>query len=105
MLYGSIQRLLALPSETRLFVCHDYGTTAQGDARRSRFVTTVEEQRSANIHVGQHACQAEFVKVRTTRDATLSPPRWAGVSIPANLACMELNGIDGLMETREQAHH
>lgn len=71
MLYGSIRRILALPDETRIFVGHDYLP-----AGRQVFAweTTVAEQRACNIHVHDGVSQAEFVALRTARDATLAAP-------------------------------
>ncbi len=86
-LYSSIQRILDLPESTRIYVCHDYG----GDGRRYRFVTTVEEERQSNIHVGAKKCVDEFVRKRTERDRTLAAPRWSAFSIPANLRCAQLD--------------
>lgn len=68
-LYRSVRRLLALPPETRLFVCHDY---PQG--REARWETTVAEQRAANIHVHDGVGEDEFVAMRQARDATLGAP-------------------------------
>jgi len=68
-LYRSMRRLLALPPETRLFVCHDY---PQG--REARWQTTVAEQREANIHVRDGVSEAAFVSLRQARDATLGAP-------------------------------
>ncbi len=104
-LYASIQKILSLPGQTRLYVCHDYGRTVDGGCRRNRFVTTVAEEQQQNIHVGRHACVEEFVRLRTARDATLKAPRWSAVSIPANLACMAPAAIDGLLtESRHGSH-
>ncbi|QUJ78314.1 MBL fold metallo-hydrolase [Sulfitobacter albidus] len=75
-LYDSIQRVLSLPDDVRLFVCHDYGPNGRAIA----WETTVGEQRAANIHVGQGASREAFVKMRTERDAQLSMP---GLIIPA----------------------
>ena len=83
VLYRSINRILSLPPETRLFMCHDYG----GDGRRHRFVTTVAEERSSNIHVATGCCEQKFVAMRRARDATLAAPKWAEFSIPFNLHC------------------
>lgn len=68
-LYRSVRRLLALPLQTRLFVCHDY---PQG--REARWETTVAEQRAANIHVHDGVGEDEFVAMRQARDATLGAP-------------------------------
>ncbi len=92
-LYGSIQKLLALPDETRLYVCHDYG----GEGRRHRFVTTVGEEKAQNVHVGAAVPLEDFVTMRITRDAKLDEPRWSAIAIPANLRCMSLSGIQTLM--------
>ena len=68
-LYASIQRILSLPDETRVFVGHDYLC-----AGRSEFCweTTVAEQRARNVHVGAGCCEADFVALREARDATLA---------------------------------
>ncbi len=100
-LYKSIQRLLSLPDETHLYVCHDYG----GDGRRHRFVTTVAEEKAQNIHVGGHACVDTFVELRVTRDKTLAPPRWQDVAIPANLSCMNLGGVQSLLAQDAPSNH
>lgn len=69
-LYRSIQRLLALPGETRVHVCHDYPPPT----RAAAWVSTVGQQRSSNIHVRDGITQAEFVQMRNARDASLSMP-------------------------------
>ncbi|MET1115486.1 MAG: MBL fold metallo-hydrolase [Comamonas sp.] len=69
-LYRSIQRLLALPGDTRVHVCHDYPPPA----RAAAWVSTVQQQRSSNIHVRDGITQTQFVQMRTARDATLSMP-------------------------------
>ncbi len=69
-LYDSIQRVLALPDDMRLFMCHDYGP----DGREIRWETTVHEERAHNIHVGGGKTREEFVRFRTERDATLKVP-------------------------------
>jgi len=75
-LYDSIQRVLALPDATRLFMCHDYGP----NGREIRWQTTVAEERAHNIHVGDGATREQFVRLRTERDATLKMP---GLIIPS----------------------
>lgn len=94
-LYQSIQRLLALPPETRLFLCHDY--KAPG---REHYVweTTVAEERAHNIHVHQGVSEAEFVAMREKRDATLAAPNLLLPSIQVNiragrLPTAESNGV------------
>ncbi|MED5547658.1 MAG: MBL fold metallo-hydrolase [Pseudomonadota bacterium] len=81
-LYRSIRRLLTLPPETRLFLCHDY--KAPG---REEFVweTTVAEQRAANVHVHDGVSEDDFVDMRTRRDATLSMPNLILPSVQVNM--------------------
>ncbi len=69
-LYASTRKLLALPPATRLFMCHDYPPQGRGVA----FETTVAAQRAGNIHVHDGVSEAEFVAMRTQRDATLDMP-------------------------------
>jgi glyoxylase-like metal-dependent hydrolase (beta-lactamase superfamily II) len=66
-LYDSIQKVLALPDEMRLFMCHDYGP----NGRAIQWETTVAEEKAHNIHVGGGKTKEEFVKFRTERDAQL----------------------------------
>jgi glyoxylase-like metal-dependent hydrolase (beta-lactamase superfamily II) len=81
-LFRSTRRLLALPPETRIFVCHDYLP-----AGRNTLVweTTVAAQRAANIHVRDGVSEADFVARRTARDATLQPPALLLPSIQVNM--------------------
>lgn len=81
-LYRSIQRLLALPPQTRLFMCHDY--KAPG---RDSYVweTTVAEQRAHNVHVREGISEADFVAMREARDRTLAAPRLLLPSIQVNI--------------------
>jgi len=81
VLYQSIQRLLSLPEDTRLFICHDY----PGDRREYRYETTVGEQKRDNIHVRDGIDEDTFVKMRTERDATLDMPRLILPSIQVNI--------------------
>lgn len=80
VLYRSIRRLLDLPAETRLFVCHDYPA-----GRAPRWETTVAEQRASNIHAHDGIDEAAFVAMRSARDATLAPPRLMAPSLQANI--------------------
>lgn len=80
-LYRSIRRLLALPAETRIFVCHDY--PPQG--REPRWQTTVAEQRAGNIHVHDGVSEDQFVAMRTARDRTLEMPTLILPSIQVNI--------------------
>ena len=81
VLYASIQKLYALPPETRIFVCHDY---APG-GREVRCETTVTAQRHGNIHVRDGVSQAEFSAMRNARDATLAVPRLLYPSVQVNV--------------------
>ena len=69
-LYASVRKILSLPASTRLFMCHDYPP----DERPVCFQTTVAEQRAHNIHLHDGVTEAEFVRMRTARDATLAMP-------------------------------
>lgn len=71
-LYRSIQRLLALPPETRLFVGHDYLPEGRAD---NRWETTVADEKARNIHIGGGRSEEDFVTLRETRDATLKVPQ------------------------------
>lgn len=82
MLYRSIRRLLALPEQTRLFLCHDYKAPS-----RDEFVweTTVAAERGGNVHVHDGVDEDAFVAMRETRDRALSMPRLILPSIQVNL--------------------
>ena len=81
-LYRSIRRLLSLPPETRLFLCHDY--EAPG---RDSYVweTTVGAERTGNVHVHDGVDEDDFVKMRTARDATLAMPKLILPSVQVNM--------------------
>jgi glyoxylase-like metal-dependent hydrolase (beta-lactamase superfamily II) len=85
-LYRSIQKIFALPDKTRLFMCHDYKATG-----RDYFAweTTVEEERAWNVHVGRGVSEADFVRMRTARDKTLSMPRLILPSVQVNMRAGE----------------
>ncbi len=85
-LYRSIRRVLALPPETRLFMCHDYGP----NGRDIRWETTVAEQRAHNIHVRDGIGEDEFVAMREARDATLPMPKLIIPSLQINMKGGEL---------------
>ena len=85
-LYRSIRRILDLPPETRLFVCHDY----QPGGREPRWETTVAEQRERNIHVGGGKVEEEFVAMRSARDRTLNTPALLVPSIQINIRAGEM---------------
>ena len=80
-LYDSIQRILALPDDTRLFMCHDYGP----GGREISWETTVRDEKDENIHVGNGKTKAEFVAFRTTRDAQLAMPKLIVPSLQVNM--------------------
>ncbi len=85
-LYDSIQKLLALPDEMRLFMCHDYGP----NGRDIKWETTVGEEKEHNIHVGGGKSKEEFVKFRTERDAQLDMPRLIIPSLQVNMRAGEI---------------
>ena len=94
-LYRSIKRLMNLPPETRLFMCHDYKAPGR---EVYAWETTVAEERARNVHVHQGVSEDEFVKMRTARDATLTAPRLLLPSIQVNIRAgkfppAESNGV------------
>ncbi|MBO6852669.1 MAG: MBL fold metallo-hydrolase [Marivivens sp.] len=86
VLYDSIQRVLALPDDTRLFMCHDYGP----NGRDIQWETTVAEEKEHNIHVGAGKTKEEFVKFRTERDAQLDMPKLIIPSLQVNMRAGEI---------------
>jgi glyoxylase-like metal-dependent hydrolase (beta-lactamase superfamily II) len=82
-LYRSIRKILSLPPATRLFVGHDY-LPAEGRAEH-RWETTVAEQRAHNVHAHDGVTEAEFVAMRTARDATLAAPVLILPSLQVNI--------------------
>ena len=81
VLYHSIQRLLSLPEETRLFMCHDYCP----DGREVEYETTVAEEKAKNIHVHDGITHDQFVEMREARDLTLDMPRLILPSLQVNM--------------------
>ncbi|WP_345423557.1 MBL fold metallo-hydrolase [Halioxenophilus aromaticivorans] len=81
VLFDSIQKILALPPQTRIFMCHDY----QPNGRPLEFQTTVAQQRDDNIHVNAGTAREHFVQLRENRDATLSMPRLILPSLQVNM--------------------
>lgn len=81
-LYRSIQKVLALPDETRLFLCHDYKAPGREDYACQ---TTVGEQRRDNVHVHQGVDEVDFVAMRTERDSTLGMPKLIIPSVQVNM--------------------
>ena len=91
-LYRSIRHLLSLPGETRLFMCHDY--LPKGGRTHYAWETTVAEERARNVHVREGVSEEDFVKMRTTRDATLSAPVLLMPSIQVNMRAGKLPPAD-----------
>ncbi|KKB75870.1 beta-lactamase [Devosia soli] len=94
-LYRSIQRVLALPGEMRLFMCHDYGPNGRDIA----WETTVAEERDHNIHVGHGTSEDAFVKMRMERDKTLSMPKLIIPSLQVNMRAGRLPPADDAGKT------
>ena len=86
-LYDSIQRILALPDETRLFMCHDYKAPGREDFA---WETSVAEQRAANIHINDRVSKSEFVEMRESRDSQLGMPKLILPSLQVNLRAGKL---------------
>ena len=94
-LYRSIRRVLSLPNDTRLFLCHDYKAPGRDEFA---WETTVDEQRRTSVHVHDGITEDEFVAMREARDATLSPPKLLLPSIQVNIRAgnfpeAEANGV------------
>ena len=89
-LYGSMRRLLDLPTDTTMYVCHDYPP----ESRPPRWQTTVAEQRAHNIHVHDGIDEVEFVSMRQARDATLEVPTLILPSIQVNVRAGQLPPAD-----------
>lgn len=81
-LYRSIRRLLSLPSDTRLFMCHDYKAPGRN---HYAWETTVSEERKRNVHVRDGVSEADFVALRRARDATLPAPVLLLPSVQVNI--------------------
>lgn len=90
VLYQSIQRLLSLPDELRLFMCHDY----MPNGRDVEYETTVKQQREHNIHVHSGISEDAFVAMREKRDATLGMPRLIIPSLQINMRAGHLPEAD-----------
>jgi glyoxylase-like metal-dependent hydrolase (beta-lactamase superfamily II) len=96
-LYRSIRKVLSLPPETRLFMCHDY----MPGGREPKWQTTVAEERAGNIHVHDGIGEDDFVKMRTARDETLEMPVLILPSVQVNMRAGHLpppedNGVSYL---------
>ncbi|MEM9279715.1 MAG: MBL fold metallo-hydrolase [Pseudomonadota bacterium] len=86
-LYQSIWKILQLPDETKLFMCHDYKAPGRDEYA---WETTVAEQKKANVHVHEGVTMEEFVKFRTERDANLSMPKLILPSVQVNMRAGEM---------------
>lgn len=96
-LYQSIRKLLAMPADTKLMMCHDYPP----NDREPRYQCTVADQRKSNIHVHDGVSEAQFVAMRTARDATLAMPNLILPSVQINIRAGEFppaenNGVSYL---------
>ena len=85
-LYDSIQKVLNLPDDMRLFMCHDYGP----NGRDIQWETTVGDERANNIHVGAGKTKEDFVKFRTERDAQLAMPKLIIPALQVNMRAGEV---------------
>ncbi|WP_234033859.1 MBL fold metallo-hydrolase [Qipengyuania gaetbuli] len=81
-LYQSIKRLLSLPEDTRLFLCHDYKAPGRDEYA---WETTVGQQKRENVHVKEGTSEDEFVEMRTARDKTLAMPKLIMPSVQVNI--------------------
>jgi len=85
-LYRSINKVLSLPADTRLYMCHDY----QPGGRELQYMSTVADERASNIHVRDGISEEEFVAMRQARDATLSMPTLILPSVQVNMRAGEM---------------
>jgi glyoxylase-like metal-dependent hydrolase (beta-lactamase superfamily II) len=90
-LYASLQKILELPEDMRLFVCHDYGA---GGTRDFAWETTVAVQRDTNIHIGGGTLEHDYVQMRRDRDATLSLPRLIIPAVQVNMRAGEMPPVE-----------
>ncbi|NBQ87972.1 MAG: MBL fold metallo-hydrolase [Betaproteobacteria bacterium] len=100
-LYRSVRKLLSLPADTRLFMCHDYPPTIEGQQRAVAWQCTVADQRERNIHIREGISEDDFVKMRSARDATLDMPVLILPAVQVNVRAGELppaeaNGVSYL---------
>ncbi|WP_372893804.1 MBL fold metallo-hydrolase [Rhodosalinus sp.] len=90
-MYESVQKILSLPDETRIFVGHDYKAPGRDDYA---WESTVGEQKAKNIHVGGAKSKEEFVEMRDTRDATLNMPKLIIPSLQVNMRAGQMPPAD-----------
>lgn len=98
VMYRSIQKILALPDETTLYMCHDYKAPGRDEFK---WETTVAEEKAHNVHVGADKSEDEFVALREARDATLEMPTLILPSVQVNIRAghmppAEANGVSYL---------
>ena len=96
-LYQSVRRILSLPDETRVFICHDYPP----EGREVQWESTIAAQRVSNIHINDSVTEQAFVAMRTAKDATLDMPKLILPSLQVNICAgnlprPEANGISYL---------
>lgn len=89
-LYDSVQKIMALPDDMKLMMCHDYGP----NGRDIQNETTVKDQKDHNIHFGGGTSREDFVKMRQERDATLAMPRLIIPSLQVNMRAGEMPPAD-----------
>ena len=90
-LYASIQRILALPAETRIYLCHDY----PGSRREAQAQSSIDEQKQHNLHLRDGTDEAAFVQMREQRDATLPVPKLILPALQVNIRGGRLPEPDG----------
>jgi len=90
-MYDSVQKILALPDDTRIFVGHDYKAPGRDDYA---WETTVGEQKAKNIHVGAGKSKEDFVQMRDARDATLDMPKLIIPSLQVNMRAGQMPPAD-----------
>ena len=98
IMYRSIQKILSLPEDTKLYMCHDYKAPGRD---QYRWETTVAEERAANVHVGEGKSEDEFVAMREARDSSLEMPTLILPSVQVNIRAGEMppaedNGVSYL---------
>ncbi|WP_439124478.1 MBL fold metallo-hydrolase [Marivita sp.] len=90
-LFDSVQKILELPDETRIFVGHDYKAPGRDDYA---WETTVGEQKAKNVHVGGAASKTDFIEMRDARDATLAMPKLIIPSLQVNMRAGQMPPAD-----------
>ncbi|WP_244479219.1 MBL fold metallo-hydrolase [Stenotrophomonas terrae] len=90
-LYASIQRILALPADTRIYLCHDY----PGSRREAQAQSSIDEQKQHNLHLRDGTDEAAFVQMREQRDATLPVPKLILPALQVNIRGGRLPEPDG----------